>query len=279
MDYFHITKIWCEKAGTKNCFMFRFEKVFQEVRSWWSPSTMVPGPPAIHSEIPVYATCTFCEKDEVQIYTEGWMCLNEECRVLWTIGLAAPRLPLRHTSYFLNHKVGFDWKNIKPPCQIVPDLISPARNASYAVSRSCWRGIVCRRCGRCTPRVDWSEWKCQTPGCGYTYTIPLTPLEVREVTDPHGVISYGHAAPTTLFMEPITCTYRLTNNYRINTYTIPGRGTITHFQANLKINERQGGPNDMFYDLQRMNLGLKRYPLSNSQCKPPAIDQVPLDSH
>lgn len=248
--------------------MFRFERVLQEVQSWWSPSgQLAPATPPADSETPVYATCAYCERAEEQIYTTGWMCLNEKCNAFWTIDLKPPRLPLRHTSYFLNHRVGFNWRNTQPPCQLAPDLVKPIGSRSFAVGRHCWKGIVCQWCGACIPRIYWHEWRCETPGCGFRYTIPFTPLQVPEVSDPHGIPLRGHAAPTTKFLDPITVTHRFTNNYRINTYTIPGCGTVTHFQANLNINEQTGGPNDMFLALQQVDLGLKRFPMSNSQCK------------
>ncbi|KAI9788744.1 MAG: hypothetical protein M1816_006601 [Peltula sp. TS41687] len=267
MDYFHITKIWCEKAGRMDCYMFRFERILQEIPSWWSPSgRLEPAtPPANDMEMPVHATCLFCEKDEVQIYTAGWMCLNEKCGAFWTIDLTPPRSPLRHTNYFLNHRVGYDWRNRRPPCQLAPELVKPVEGGSFAVGRHCWKGILCQRCGGCIPRVDWHEWKCQTPGCDFRYTIPFTPLQVAEVSDPHGIPLRGHAAPTTKFLDPITVSHRFTDNYRINTYHIPRCGTVTHFQANWNINERAGGPDDMFLDLQQVDLGLKRFPLTNSQ--------------
>lgn len=52
--------------------------------------------------------------------------------------------------------------------------------------------------------------------------------------------------------------------YHKHTYEIPGIGSVTHFLANAGINERPGGPNDLFNILQKEPLGLKRFPLDTA---------------
>lgn len=52
--------------------------------------------------------------------------------------------------------------------------------------------------------------------------------------------------------------------YRKLTYQIEGVGSVTHFVSNRSINSRENGPNDMFKQLQCMDLGLRRYPLQQS---------------
>ncbi|KAL2871015.1 uncharacterized protein BJX67DRAFT_377626 [Aspergillus lucknowensis] len=50
--------------------------------------------------------------------------------------------------------------------------------------------------------------------------------------------------------------------YRKFTYTLPGAGTVTQFVSNRQINSRPDGPDDIFQQLQEVDLGLRRYPLS-----------------
>lgn len=48
------------------------------------------------------------------------------------------------------------------------------------------------------------------------------------------------------------------------TYTLNGVGAITHFVANKAATARPGGPNDLFRQLQVVDVGLRRYPLQQS---------------
>ena len=277
MDHFHVTRIWCEKVGKKNCYMFRFEKVSPQTVSWWSPPSVSSSFSASSDPTGLTkATCIFCYTEEEQIYTAGWMCLNEKCAAFWTIELTPPPSQLQHTDHFLKPRMEFDPRR-RPPCALRPRLFTPVPRPTYGSSRVGWKGIVCPSCGTCVSRVEWPQWSCLTPGCGYVYTLPLAPTTAREVADPHGIIVEGHAAPTSKCAEHIGCTHRITAHYRISTYIIPECGTVTHFQPNVTVNERLNGPDDMFVQLQETDLGLKRFPLSNSICELASETQCLLD--
>ncbi|KAI9814327.1 MAG: hypothetical protein M1832_005907 [Thelocarpon impressellum] len=83
----------------------------------------------------------------------------------------------------------------------------------------------------------------------------------------------GHALPIDWCLPPLKEDIRFDPNYRIHTFTIPGCGTITHFMANQTVNKRAGGPDDMFVSLQKAPLGLKRFALTNANCKGPLLTQ------
>lgn len=54
-------------------------------------------------------------------------------------------------------------------------------------------------------------------------------------------------------------------SYRKDTFTLPGIGTVTQFAASTAANGLEGGPNDMFHQLQTTEgLGLRRYGLKQS---------------
>jgi hypothetical protein len=61
--------------------------------------------------------------------------------------------------------------------------------------------------------------------------------------------------------------------YEKLTYKLEDIGTVTHFVANRKALEQPNGPNDLFRQLQLVDLGLRRYPLQQSvgeyQCTSP----------
>jgi hypothetical protein len=55
--------------------------------------------------------------------------------------------------------------------------------------------------------------------------------------------------------------------FEIRTAQIPKSGSITHFVSNAALNERANGPDFLFTQLQKLDLGLKRYPLGAAQGK------------
>lgn len=267
MGYFQVTKIWCEKVANKKCYMYRFEKIAVHERSWWAPDSSIATAVAPANSIrAVEAACIYCNIISEQIYTAGWMCLNENCPAFWSINLAPPSDDLQYTSNFLDQRTPWD-PSINPPYPLRPRLMAAdADNPTFPVSRICWKGIVCPQCGCCNARQDWHRWKCQTPGCGFTHTVPLNALSARAVADAHDSEFDGHAIPSNKHHEPVTKSYRFTKNYRIHTYTIPNCGVVAHFQANDYVNRQPNGPDDMFLQLQREDMGLRRLPLNSSMC-------------
>ncbi|KAI9884066.1 MAG: hypothetical protein M1823_004156 [Watsoniomyces obsoletus] len=265
LGHFHLTRIWCEKAGAKNTYMYRFEKINLAEESWWAPpgpSALPPGP--VGSTDPTLATCLYCEHTCEQIYTECWMCLNEHCPLFWTIDLAPPKGPLVYTEAFINERRGWP-SHLRAPFPLRPPLpTSDDRDPSSAVSRGAWKGIVCPQCGRCNSRVEWRQWRCETTGCGFVYTVPFDPFSYRSVAGSFDMFFEGHAVPTAKMLGHVEESHQFVGNYRINQYHLPGCGWVSHIQVNRPISTRPGGPDDMFVQLQQEDLGLKRFPLGNS---------------
>ena len=125
-------------------------------------------------------------------------------------------------------------------------------------TRALWQGMVCPKCNACSSRREWSHWRCTTKDCGFTYSVPVNIVSAREIMDNVHFIYTGHALPLDKFRPPVMQAIKLTSNYRIHTYTIPNAGTVTHFMANDVINSRKGGPDDMFMELQKVDIGLQR---------------------
>jgi hypothetical protein len=267
MDYFHVTKVWCEKNGTKDMFMFRFEKLDLDKASWWAPTTDSRLPRRPDEALkPARAVCLYCRAEHEQIYTVGWMCLTETCPAFWTIGRAPPPARLEYTREFLEHRTAWEATR-RPPFRLRPELPRTSEGAEvdkgYGYSRSCWKGIVCPHCGRCNARLQWTEWMCETEGCNFTHSVPQWPITARFVADGEMVFS-GHAIPFAQCADYVGRSHRLVGNYRVNTFTLPACGTVTHIQSNEIINARENGPDSTFLQLQTTDIGLKRFPMSNS---------------
>ena len=272
MAHFRVTRIWCEKVGTKNCYMYRFQKVDMSEPSWWMPAV---SPPSFLPTEPVQAArgvCLFCLGENEQIYTAGWMCLNERCPAFWTIGLRPPQGRLVYSPDFLGERTAWDAsQDFSPPFLLVPPLLvgdETARewveNPTFAVSRLAWRGIVCPRCGRCNARTEWFGWRCQTESCDFQLAIPMRPVSQALLGDPFDTAAYGHTIPSVRSSHHIPVESRPLGNYRITTVTIPGCGVVAHIQPNRRVLGRTKGPHDMFRELQTLDIGLKRHPLANS---------------
>jgi len=269
MDWFQVTDVWPEKSHGKKCFKFRFEKIDLATKSWWAAEG-TPDPPKIRdfSIKAIREECVVCDEESAQIFQEGWMCLNEECSEFWFLqGEAAPA-KLSYDNRFLRERT--EWpKHIKPPFSLRPALLEVdiGNDAGYAVSRVCWKGMACPKCGRCNSREHWNEWRCQTKHCGFTYNVKQSVLSPRAVLEVHEVEFVGHALPQDTFASPVTEQVTLMDNWRVHTYNILPGNVITHFSANSAINKRPGGPHDTFVALQGADMALQRFPLKNSGCK------------
>jgi hypothetical protein len=62
----------------------------------------------------------------------------------------------------------------------------------------------------------------------------------------------------------ITPKREVSKAYQKFTYMIENIGTVTHFSANRDVLSQPNGPNDLFRQLQLVDLGLRRYPLQQS---------------
>lgn len=269
MDWFQVTDVWPEMSNGKRCFKFRFEKLDLAMKSWWAAEG-TPDPPKIRnfSTKALREECGFCDQESPQIFQEGWICLNENCSEFWSIDGEDAPAELSYDSLFLGERTAWP-KNIKPPFSLKPALLETdmGNDAAYAVSRVCWKGMACPKCGRCNSREHWNEWRCRTKDCDFTYNVKQSVLSPRAVLEVHEVEFIGTALPQDTFTTPVTEQVSFMDNWRLHTYNILPGNVITHFSANSIINKRPGGPHDMFLALQGADMGLQRFPLKNSGCK------------
>ena len=264
MDYFQVTNVWAEKNNGMLCFMYRFEKIDRTVRSWWMPkdSPSRPSPPA-YPPAATRNTCVSCGTSHIQIF-QSWMCLNEDCEDFWVMGGVSAPDELSYNPQFLKERTRWP-QNVRPPFDIVPQLPQPNSGsvASNTYSRLCWKGIVCRRCGRCTSRRHWDAWRCETAGCDYTHQLAQPILSPRAVLDGNEVEYIGHAAPLDIIASPVTLeAMQFLGGWRVHTYELCPGNIIVHFHANEAVNSAANGAHDLFKALQKDNcMGLQRFPM------------------
>ncbi|KAI9682656.1 MAG: hypothetical protein M1829_006643 [Trizodia sp. TS-e1964] len=269
--YFHITHVWSERVTGKAIFKVRLEKIKLHEKSWWAVEGS--GLPIWPRETPQLDTalCEYCNKVSPVAFLVGWMCLHHECKQFWKINGEFVPENIDYDPIFLKSRKPWP-SNIRLPFPLTRShaMFQEAKIES-TFSRISWKGFVCHRCGLCSSRIHWASWKCQNKECGYSKLVKHPILSVRDVMDPHVVGYPGHALPLDVILPPVTKTVRFLDNYRIHIYNVPRGGTVMHFLANDAINSRPGGPNDMFDEMQKSDIGLKRGTMSNSMLQGPML--------
>jgi hypothetical protein len=277
MDWFRVTNVWFEKIGQNHGVKVRFEKLSLCEKSWWALKDS--SAPASLKERdfetkPASLACQICSKESLLLYNEGWMCLNPGCDEFWKIDDAPPPGELTFNSDFLFFRHRPD-PAVQPHYSLVPDLLSTLdENApDVSTSRIAWKGIVCPECFKCIRRTFWQGWKCDDDStnaeecskrCPFQKFMNMNPVSLRVVLDHFELAPIKRAI---LFDKKFNLPAIDDDSmfpYRKLTYKIDGVGSITHYVSNRAINGRKNGPDDLFVNLQRGDLGLKRFRLQSS---------------
>jgi len=268
MAWFRVTDIWFEMIGDKKGLQCRLQKLDLADKSWWAAldsSDPLPLNQRNFDIRPESIKCLYCHQKSPRIYDSGWMCLNPTCNMFWKlVGNGAAPTSLSYHCSFLNYRVD-PTTNPVPRYQLTPSYLHVINALVRDTIREAWRGIICPFCAHCISRVYWRGWKCsEVPGgCHFQLMLQLNPIAINQVTS---VSLRRKIRPNKLLMLPVV-NDRSAAPYRQLTYTLPGVGSITHFVANRQITSRQNGPDDLFRKFQEIDLGLKRFPLKQSQGK------------
>ncbi|KAF2656445.1 hypothetical protein K491DRAFT_757547 [Lophiostoma macrostomum CBS 122681] len=262
------TYIWSEKTGeeAKTVVRYRFEK-FGNKQSWWKPMG-VADPVALGGlPPPAIQVCRSCNGPSQQVYLQGWMCLHSSCPLFWKLpsGLEPIEGSLLYDPRFLKQKT--TWPNDDQDFTLVPPAIevSPQALAGEDCSRAFWNGIVCPTCGRCIMRLAWRGWICS---CGFTKVSPHTLVPAKSLSEPFFPLSNAYTPARDCHQSAIKLDVFFMYNYRVHVYTFPGiAGFVAHLIANKTIVEGPGGPNDMFEELQTVDIGFERRELDSGMTK------------
>jgi hypothetical protein len=279
LDYFKPTHIWVEKSGKSKILRYRFEKLNVNKPSWWRPEDEQDVVDLGTLEPPFEQTCGSCGESSLQIYLNGWMCLQPSCTEFWHISHGSKigshnllqevdESTLIYDPRFLKQKT--PWPNDShqyPLGSYIPELSGhsiPGENMSQAF----WTGIVCPDCGRCNSRLDWKGWDCLNPKCNFKIEPPHTLITAKSLQEPFWSLTDSYTQSRDTHAPSVKVDVSFAHGYRINRYSIPGiNGFITHMIANKTVLEEPGGPDSMFEELQQTDIGLCRPPLPNGQLK------------
>lgn len=279
MDWFLITNVWMEKMGKYAGFRIRFEKLDLSTKGWWAEQESdEPLPSRKVNRPPPERVCRNCGESSLQVYRKpGWMCLTRSCPRFWKFGNNEPT-DLEYHPHFLNyrHPRGPDILNPGPLADLVDRNIEPSEGLA---DREEWRGIVCPHCRKCIQRVTWDAWDCsndvkQGPQetCCYKVVRKMREISLQTVLEKPKPYSRAQCS-----IEPVIDKDSL-KPYEVRTYEMPGVGSITHFVSNATISERPNGPNHLFSQLQKLDLGLRRYPLGSAQGKKDKAEETMSNS-
>jgi hypothetical protein len=271
LDWFHVTDVWCERSSGFKCWMVRLEKICLSTKSWWAPigSQALNPNRNINAIKTGTASCRLCKTASKDIYNAGWACLNTKCDAYFNFSKEVDDTTLDYNEEFMNERTRFTGGPLDP---LAPPLLTDnflTDNNNFGVEKLWNTGIVCPICKGCSRRIEWRQWRCETPGCLFTYSVLQKTMKV------HDAIAQGFAYDKEWYDQKIGIRFgqKAMGMYDVYEYIIPGEGKdeisgiIRHFAANGIINGQPDGPNDLFRFMQESDFGLKRYPARQKGCK------------
>ncbi|KAJ5495087.1 hypothetical protein N7539_000203 [Penicillium diatomitis] len=274
LDWFLITNVWSEKFGSYAGYRFRLEKLDWSKKGWWTaPDAEQVSQASMHGDSnlgPAERMCAECGKFSQQIYAKpGWMCLQPSCSQFWKVGGSEPAEDalFEYHPTFLNQRLSTQ-PGIPDPGPLAQIFDKNLSSSQGTTSREEWKGIVCPQCHKCIQRITWDAWDCSndparapSETCRYRAERRIRAVPLLSVTEGAKAFRSNQlACAIKPAVDNLTCA-----PYEMRVYEVPGGGWVTHFAANPQINESSNGPNFLFDRLQVINLGLRRYPLTNSQ--------------
>lgn len=272
LGYHMITKIWAEKNGTgKNGealvqYKYRFQRLDTDNRPWYAIAGSPAPPPAKYGKTCPKFTCQVCNVEEEQIYQDGFMCFNRDCKAFWLVeGKHEPKDPksMQFLPAFLSQREDFRHKIDEEPYDLVPatyDVDKEEASIGMGFGRGAWKGNVCPKCNNCVARRDWFGWACSS--CSHVVLAKQPVISAARVQNPHEQSPSGIALDRSIFNGRF-CTQSSTRNglWREVTYDFGAAGKVIFRAANAKLNAVPGGPDETFRALQAKNgIGLRRHP-------------------
>lgn len=253
---FHITNIWATKVGEEVVYRIRYEKENLSSKSWWAvAASPMPLSDRDFSQKAITQSCISCGKSYPQIYTCGWMCMNDQCQQFPKLDSLPGLNPA-----FLAERSDHTGKP-QAPFPITPVLPQHDPDRPFD-SYHLARGIVCPECNGCCSRISWYGYECgyvcDSAGCGYKHSIPHTPVSHTYFFGRLQHEAIGHPMPVDQYCFPITERSSICEgDFRTTTFDLMPGNFVVHAQGNATATAAPRGPNEIFLGLQTT----KRMPL------------------
>lgn len=290
LGWYKPTLVWSEKTAGKGgkiwtTIKYRLERLNSDIPAWHAPNE-----PLLTEEERVAVgevltkTCGTCHSSFPQIYLGGWMCLNEKCAKFWKFhgAIEAPCGNEQSLSYhpaFLTYKserwsecngMELEPAPMRPPVPDVGHAIGD--NLTYINTR----GICCPKCGRCNSRRLFKGWICETPYCDFELSAmhrPISPAMLHTPWDMAQTLVRNRKQPSV----SLDVVYKY--GYKLSIYTFHGiPGCLIHASATKPVIEEERGPDDMFANMQVVDMGLERRTFvtkkASANCKNGVPDRI-----
>jgi alkylated DNA repair dioxygenase AlkB len=266
LGWFKPTHVWAEKTSTKKKTMttvrYRFERLDTSKPAWYHPApaeSVEPSPPADTVALSV-KTCEECSKPCPQVYLIDWVCTNPHCAAFWKMsnGHEAPYGDLDYHPGFLLERT--TWEREVPPFDLNPGVPEIGQHFGDNLSLVNTKGIVCPHCGRCNSRYMFTHWRCDTLGCRWRLQPKheiVMPSNLSHT--PWDMASDGPSLIKSTIAPVIRTQVKYHSNYKVIKYTIEGiAGAVIVAKANKHVVSEPGGADDMFREMQTVDVGLER---------------------
>jgi alkylated DNA repair dioxygenase AlkB len=266
LGWFKPTHVWAEKTSTKKktvtTIRYRFERLDTSKPSWYHPipaESVEPEPPADAVALRV-ETCKQCSKSCPQVYLIDWVCTNPKCAAFWQMsnGESAPYDDLDYHPGFLLQRTA--WEREVPPFDLNPGVPRIGQHFGDNLSLVNTKGIVCPGCGRCNSRYMFTHWRCDTPGCRWKLHPKheiVMPSNLSHT--PWDMASDGPSLIKSTTAPAVSIQVKYHSNYKVLKYTIEGiAGAVIVAKANKHVVSEPGGADDMFREMQTVDVGLER---------------------
>ncbi|KFY32355.1 hypothetical protein V493_00282 [Pseudogymnoascus sp. VKM F-4281 (FW-2241)] len=264
LGWFHVTDVWVEIMEGCRTWCVRMEKIRLGEKSWWATAgSPLPNPYRVLNAIKAAALgCLHCKTTSKAIFEQGWACLKSSCDKFFVFDPPVDDQKLNYSEAFLKERTAYSGITpgpLAPPLITEADMITTGRSGTEFAFR---QGIVCPVCKGCSRRIQWSKWSCETVGCGFTHSLTIRTISVKDTMRE----SERHRRQQNYEHEfGIKFEAKRLGAYNVFEYGVPGPdgkvvGVIRLFKSEAAINKQPDGPDDLFQLIQVRDFDLRRRP-------------------
>ncbi|OBT84393.1 hypothetical protein VE02_06741 [Pseudogymnoascus sp. 03VT05] len=265
LDWFHVTDVWVENVEGFKTWCVRMEKIRLDEKSWWAKAgSALPSPYRDLDAIKAASgKCCHCGDISKAIFEQGWVCLKASCDKFFVFDSPIDDRKLFYTETFLKERTAYTGNApgpLAPPLMTEADMIITGKRGTEFTFK---QGIVCPMCKGCSRRKQWSKWNCETVGCGFTHSLPI---QIMSVKDTMSDIARNHRQQNYEPRFGIKFESKTMGAYNVFEYGVPGPkgnivGVLRLFKSSDPINSKPDGPNDLFRLMQESDFDLQRRPV------------------